>query len=163
MGSEDLLGIALIGTGATAATDLWAALRRRLLGVAPPSYAMVGRWFAHLARGKFRHEAIATAPPVVGEAAIGWVAHYATGIGFAFLLPAFFGAHWIRQPTLIPALLVGIGTVLAPFLVMQPAMGAGFAASRSPRPNAARLQSLLNHLVFGLGLFITATLLRIGE
>jgi hypothetical protein len=53
-------------------------------------------------------------------------------------------------------LLVGVGTVAAPFLVMQPAMGGGFAASRSPRPGRARLQSLLTHAVFGLGLYATA-------
>jgi hypothetical protein len=161
MNAEEMLRVMLIGAGATAATDLWAALRKRLFGVAAPNYAMVGRWIAHLARGRFRHDAIAT--PVGGEAAIGWFAHYAIGAGFAFLLPAFFGTHWLRQPTLLPALLVGVGTVLAPFLVMQPAMGAGFAASRAPRPDAARLQSVLNHLVFGLGLFVTATLLATGE
>ena len=37
---------------------------------------------------------------------------------------------------------------------MQPGMGAGIAASRTPAPNKARLQSLLNHGVFGVGLYI---------
>ena len=63
------------------------------------------------------------------------------------------GLDWARQPTLGPALLVGIGTVAAPFLVMQPGMGAGVAASRTPRPAAARLQSLVTHTIFGLGLY----------
>ena len=39
-------------------------------------------------------------------------------------------------------------------------MGAGIAASRTPRPNAARLQSLVTHAVFGLGLFATASLIN---
>jgi hypothetical protein len=43
--------------------------------------------------------------------------------------------------------------VLFPFLVMQPAMGAGIAASRTRNPGAARLQSLVTHAVFGLGLY----------
>ena len=30
----------------------------------------------------------------------------------------------------------------------------GMAASRTPAPNAARLQSLLTHAVFGLGLYL---------
>lgn len=34
--------------------------------------------------------------------------------------------------------------------------GIGIAASRTPRPNAARLQSLLTHAVFGLGLYVAA-------
>jgi hypothetical protein len=53
-------------------------------------------------------------------------------------------------------LIVGIVTVAAPFLVMQPAMGAGLAARRTPKPNAARVQSLVNHAVFGVGLYASA-------
>jgi hypothetical protein len=68
-------------------------------------------------------------------------------------LLAIFGLDWARHPTLGPALLVGIGTVAAPCLVMQPGMGAGVAASRTPRPGAARLQSLVTHTVFGVGLY----------
>jgi hypothetical protein len=163
MNADEWMRVLLIGAGGTATTDLWALLRRRLLGVASPNYALVGRWIAHLARGQARHDAIAKAAPVTGELAIGWIAHYAIGMGFALLLPALFGAQWILHPTLTPALLVGVGTVLAPFLVMQPAMGAGFASSRAPRPNAARLQSLVNHFVFGLGLFVTAILFTTGD
>jgi hypothetical protein len=50
-------------------------------------------------------------------------------------------------------LIVGIGSVLAPFLLMQPGMGAGIAASRTARPGAARIQSLVTHTVFGVGLY----------
>jgi hypothetical protein len=107
-------------------------------------------------RGRFRHERIAATPAVKGEKAIGWVAHYAIGIVFAGLLVVVHG----QQPTLASALVVGIGTVAAPFLVMQPAMGAGIAARRTPRPGAARLQSLVTHAVFGFGLYAAATLIN---
>ena len=150
----DLLAVTmLVGVGATAATDLWAIVRQRLFGIARPDYALVGRWLAHMARGRFRHDAIAAAPAVRGERALGWAAHYGTGIAFAALLPALFGPEWLRAPTLGPALLVGVGTVAAPFLLMQPGMGAGIAACRTPRPGVARLQSLVTHTVFGLGLY----------
>ncbi|WP_447725801.1 DUF2938 family protein [Sphingomonas koreensis] len=46
-----------------------------------------------------------------------------------------------------------IGSVAAPFLLMQPPMGAGFAGSRTPHPAAARLHSLVTHAIFGLGLY----------
>ena len=150
-----------IGAGATAATDLWAIARRRWFGVAPPNYRMVGRWFAHMARGRLRHDAIAAAAAVRGERALGWAAHYLIGIAFAALLPALWGSAWLREPTLGPALAVGIGTVAAPFLLMHPGMGAGLAARRTPRPMAARLQSLLTHTVFGLGLYVTASTLNL--
>jgi hypothetical protein len=145
--------ILLIGTGATAATDLWAIARKRLLGIPAPNYGLVGRWIAHMPRGRFRHDSIAAAPPVGGERLVGWSAHYLIGIAFAAILPGIWGTAWIEHPTIGPALVVGIGTVAAPFLVMQPGMGAGIAASRTPRPASARLQSLLMHAVFGLGLY----------
>jgi hypothetical protein len=142
-----------IGAGATAVMDLWAIARRRLFASALPDYGLVGRWLAHMTRGRFRHASIKGAPCVRGERAIGWIAHYLIGIAFAASLLALFGPEWLRHPTPGPALLVGIGSVVAPFLVMQPGMGAGIAASRTPRPAAARLQSLVTHAVFGLGLY----------
>ena len=153
---EYLVWTLLIGAGATALMDLWAIARKRLLGVPAPNYGLVGRWLGHMPRGRFQHEAIANAEPVRRERFIGWAAHYLIGIGFAALLPIIWGVEWIHQPTFGPALIVGIGTVAAPFLVMHPGMGAGFAASRTPRPAAARLQSLATHAVFGLGLYVAA-------
>jgi DUF2938 family protein len=157
----DYAGSALfIGTGATLATDLWTIARRRLFGTPLADYALVGRWFAHMARGRFHHARIAAAPPVPGERAIGWSAHYLIGIAFAGVLLAICGLAWARQPTLAPALALGIATVAAPFLLMQPGMGAGIAASRAPRPNAARVQSLVTHAVFGLGLYAAGLVLN---
>jgi len=148
-----LVSTILIGVGATALTDLWALLRRRLLGVAFPDYRLVGRWFAHMLRGRFRHDSIADADQVQGERLSGWTAHYLIGIAYASILPAVWGPGWLRHPTPVPALTVGIATVVAPFLLMQPGMGAGIAASRTPRPAAARLHSLVMHAVFGFGLY----------
>jgi hypothetical protein len=95
---------------------------------------------------------------VTGEAALGWFVHYAVGIVYAAALLAICGLDWARAPTLVPALVFGILTVAAPFFVMQPAMGAGFASSRMPNPNAARLKSLMAHTIFGLGLYVSAWL-----
>lgn len=153
-------GILLIGLGATALVDLWAIARRRLLGVTPPDYAMVGRWLAHMRHGRFRHVAIGAAAPVRGERILGWAAHYLTGVAFAALLVGIAGPGWLERPTLVPALAVGLGTVAAPFLLMQPGMGAGIAAGRTPNPAAARIHSLLTHAVFGLGLYLAALATR---
>jgi len=154
------LSTLFIGAGATLATDLWSIARRRLFGVPSPDWGLVGRWFAHMASGRFRHEQIATAAPVRGEHLIGWAAHYLTGVAFAGLLLAICGLQWAREPTLAPALALGIATVAAPFLLMQPGMGAGIAASRTSRPNFARLQSVVTHAVFGVGLFAAAVVLQ---
>lgn len=159
---DDLICILFIGAGATAVIDLWAIARKRLLGVPLPDYGLVGRWLARMALSRrFRHERISAAPAVRGERLIGWTAHYLTGIAFAALLPGIWGTAWIRQPTIGPALLVGVGTVAAPFLLMHPGMGAGLAASRAPRPASARLQSLVTHAIFGLGLYAAGWATRV--
>lgn len=143
----------LVGAGATAVMDIWAIARKQLFGIPSLDYALVGRWLVYLTRGRFRHASIGASPPVKGERAIGWAAHYAIGMAFAAVLLAIWGLEWIRHPTPGPALIVGIASVAAPFLVMQPGMGAGIAASRTPRPNVARFHSLVTHGVFGLGLY----------
>jgi len=152
-----LVNVFITGIGATLVMDAWTLCRKRMFGIAPPDYALVGRWFAHMIHGRFRHEAIAAAAAVPGETGIGWTAHYLTGLGFAALLPVLWGEAWLRQPALGPALLVGICTVAAPFLLMQPGMGAGIAASRTRHPAAARLHSLLTHGVFGIGLYFAGS------
>jgi hypothetical protein len=148
-----LLGAVLIGVGATVTMDAWTVARKWLLGTKPPDYGLVGRWLAYMVRGRFRHHPIAASPAVHGERVIGWTAHYLIGIAFAAMLLAIWSLDWVRQPTIGPALIVGIGSVAAPFLLMQPGMGAGVAASRTPRPAAARVQSLVTHTLFGLGLY----------
>lgn len=114
---ELLASAVIIGCGATLVMDVWGVVQRRLLGIASLDYAMVGRWLGHMPNGVFRHAPIAQAPPVAGESAIGWVAHYGIGIAFAAVLPGVWGTEWLRHPTLIPALIVGLGGVAAPFLM----------------------------------------------
>lgn len=160
-GMPDIVWHAIaIGVGATLVMDLWMLLRKRLFGIAALDYALVGRWFAYLPRGKFRHAPIAASPPVPGERAVGLLAHYVSGIVFAGFLLAIGGADWIDRPTLGPALIVGIGSVAAPFLLMQPGMGMGVAARLAPRPALARLNSLVTHAVFGIGLYTAGWTMR---
>ncbi|HKR76193.1 MAG TPA: DUF2938 domain-containing protein [Rhodanobacter sp.] len=148
----------LAGIGATLVMDLWAQLLRRALGIPATDWALVGRWFGHLAHGRFAHQSIAQATPVRGERAIGWLAHYAIGMAYAAALLVLAGSEWARHPTLLPALAFGVATVVFPFAVLQPGMGAGFAAAGTPRPNRMRLRSLMTHAVFGCGLYGSALL-----
>ena len=156
---EFLQRAVLIGAGATLAMDVWALFLKRCFGIPSLNFAMVGRWIGHLPRGHFRHESIGRAEPVRGEALLGWAAHYGIGIVFAAMLLGVVGVAWTQQPTLAPALLFGVLSVAAPFFILQPGLGAGIAASKTPHPNTARLRSLMAHAVFGAGLYITAWIL----
>lgn len=153
--AELALRAVVIGAGATATMDLWAAALRRM-GVPSLDLAHLGRWIAHLPRGRWAHASIARAEPVRGERLLGWTAHYSIGVGFAALLLAWSGLGWARSPTPLPALLVGVVTVLAPWLVLQPAIGAGVASSKTARPLFNATKSLVTHTVFGLGLYASA-------
>ncbi|WP_341502727.1 DUF2938 domain-containing protein [Gallaecimonas sp. GXIMD4217] len=153
---ELLLKATLIGTGATLAMDAWALLLKRLFGIPPLDYSLVGRWLGHMPKGTWAHPHIARAAPVAGERLLGWGAHYGIGIAFAALLLGLWGPGWADDPSLAPALLVGIGTLAAPFLLMQPCLGFGIAAAKAPNPSRARLLSLAAHSAFGLGLYLSA-------
>ena len=148
------------GIGATIVTDAWAALRRRLLGVPALDYALVGRWIAHMPHGRFTHQSIARSAPRALEAPVGWAVHFLTGVAFAAGLVLWQGQAWLAAPRLLPALLFGLATVVLPFFVMQPALGAGIAASLTPNPWRSRMHSLVMHAVFGLGLYASAVLIR---
>jgi hypothetical protein len=76
------------------------------------------------------------------------------GITFASIFVAIMGGKWLQHPTLPPAILFGVVTVMAPFFIMQPAFGFGFAASKLSNPAQARVRSLRNHGAFGIGLFL---------
>ena len=147
-----------IGVGATAVMDVWAVALKRFWCIPSLNYAMVGRWLGHLPRGTFSHTAIGQAAPVRDEAVLGWTAHYAIGVLFAAVLLALAGQEWVEAPTFAPALLAGVLSVAAPFCILQPGMGAGLAASKTPHPNAARGRSLMAHTAFGIGLYLAALL-----
>ncbi|MBA4612663.1 DUF2938 domain-containing protein [Stappia taiwanensis] len=154
-----MIGALAIGVGATAFMDLWALLQKRLFGIPALDYRLVGRWIGHFRQGRFSHDAIGKAAPVRREAFLGWTAHYAIGVLFAAVLLFVWEPGWASQPSLAPALIIGLASVLAPFLLMQPGLGAGIAASRTPKPWTARSRSLIAHLSFGIGLYLAGQLL----
>jgi len=144
----------LVGVGATASMDLGGEIVRRTTGVPPLNYGLLGRWIGHMPSGRFAHESILTAPPVRRELELGTVAHYSIGISFAGLLLAS-RPGWADRPTLGPAMAVGVGSTIAPWLLMQPAFGMGIAGSKTPNPTVGRFRSLRAHAIYGLGLYLS--------
>jgi len=149
-----LISAILIGLGATLTTDLWSVFLKRVFKIAAPNYCQVGRWLRHMSEGTFRHSNITSAPQKNAECVVGWIAHYLIGITFAVTFVALAGKDWLQHPTLLSALAFGIGTVLMPFFIMQPSFGLGLAASKTSNPAQARLRSLMNHITFGVGLYL---------
>lgn len=150
----------LLGLGATLTFDLWALFLKHAFKITPSNICLVGRWLRYMPAGTFKHSNIVSAPRKSAECAVGWIAHYIIGATFAVIFVAFVGNNWLQHPTLIPAIVFGVVTVLAPFFVMQPSLGFGFAAAKMPNPTQVRLRSLMNHTAFGVGLYLFAWLIN---
>jgi hypothetical protein len=150
-----VLSAVAIGLGASVVMDLWNLFLKRAFGIPLLSYCLLGRWVGHMPSGKLRHASIAAAPSMRYECIIGPVAHYAIGVMLAIGFVLLMSADWLARPTLLPALVYGIGTVVFPFFLMQPSFGLGVASSRAPRPAFARVKSLMTHTAFGIGLYLS--------
>jgi hypothetical protein len=149
-------GAIAVGIGATLVMDLWNRFLRRAFGIPSLDYCLLGRWICHMPGGTLRHVSIAAAPRKPRECTVGWLAHYSIGVVFGLVFVALASGDWLARPTVLPALLFGIATVVFPLFILQPSLGLGVAASKSPKPAQARLKSLVTHTVFGLGLYASA-------
>jgi uncharacterized membrane protein YagU involved in acid resistance len=154
--ARNILGAIAIGIGATLVIDLWNLFLKRMFSIPSLSYCLLGRWLRYMLGGTLRHANITAAPPKSRECAVGWIAHYTIGVVFALVFVELTSGDWLARPTVLPALLYGLGTVVFPFFIMQPSLGLGVAASRTPNPTQARLKSLATHMVFGVGLYVCA-------
>jgi Protein of unknown function (DUF2938) len=148
-----------IGIGATLVMDLWNLFLKRAFNIPSLNYCLLGRWIGHIPSGTLRHASIAAAPTKAHECTLGWIAHYSIGtvLAIGFILSS--RGDWLARPTLLPALVFGIATVLFPFFVLQPSLGLGVASSKTRNPARARLKSLATHTVFGIGLYLSALIL----
>ena len=153
--AEAVLQVIVMGVVATVATDLWQRFLQ-IMGVPPGSWALIGRWVAWCCRGRFVHRPISATPPVAGELAIGWVFHYAVGIAYAALYLAVMELGFGSGPTLVSAVVFALVLLVAPWFVMQLALGLGFMAARTPKPLAFRAINVSGHAVFGIGLYLGA-------
>lgn len=149
-----ILGALIIGVGASVLMDAWNLLLRWAVGIPSLSYCLLGRWLLHMPEGTFAHASISAAPHKRGECLVGWLAHYSIGVAFALAFIALPSRDWLAHPTPLPALVYGTATVVFPWFLLQPALGFGIAAARTPKPAQARLKSLATHTVFGFGLYL---------
>ena len=144
----------LIGFFATLVIDIWAVVVKYILRLPTANWALVGRWIGYLPRGKFVHHGIADSAAIPNELKIGWVAHYLTGIFYGIAYLGIVQGILSRNPSLISALIFGLVTLVAPWLILQPCMGAGLCASRTPRPGVLRVVNVSAHAVFGVSLYV---------
>jgi hypothetical protein len=150
---------ALLGLGANILFDHWQRGLAAATGQAKPNWAPIGRWFWHLREGKVFHEDIGRAEPYAHELLLGWVGHYVVGMAYGVIFALIVGPGWLVAPSLLPAWAFGLVTVGFGWFLLQPGLGMGWAASRTPDPRRVRLLNLAGHTVFGVGLWLTGLLI----
>lgn len=151
----------LLGIGATIFMDVYAVVMKRLFNIPSLDYALLGRWIGSFPKGVFSHPNIMQATPVKNERTLGWLAHYTIGVSFAFVLLLIWGIEWLSTPTLLPALIIGVGTTVFPYFMMQPAFGFGIAGSKTPKPTTVRIKSLMTHTIYGIGLYVAGVVISV--
>lgn len=148
-----------IGIGATLAMDVWAVIQNRIWNLPLPNWAMPGRWFAHLFQGKIFHPDIEQAEEVSGELILGWLFHYGVGVIYGILFLFLVGTEWLKEPDFFSAWIYAIATIAAGWFILQPGMGLGWAARKTPAPWMSRGLGLIAHTAFGFGLWASAFLI----
>lgn len=144
----------LLGVFATAFLDAWNYMQHILLDKPLTRYEFIGRWAMYMLEGVYHHESINAAQPIAGELLVGWFGHYFIGILFALMLLVYSSSDWLKRPSFLPALVVGIVACVIPLFLMYPGMGKGMAGMLTPNPTALQLKVLFSHVVFSVGLYV---------
>jgi len=146
--------VLLAGAVPTLVMDILGVVASRLRLTAPLAPQLLGRWFVSVARAHPFHDDIARAAAARHELAIALPVHYAIGA----VLTAFYvwGTSRLGWPARDPwlAMAFGLCTNVLPWLLMFPAMGYGFFGSHGPAGTKMFISSLVNHALFGLGIWI---------
>jgi len=160
--ATSILAGGLVGVAATMTMDVLASASRKVGLVAGAKGAWVGRWYLGVARGQFVHSNIAAAPEQPGEKRAALAGHYVIGVALAVLYVI--GARWVGHSpsSFFVAVGYGLATCVFPWCLLFPAFGFGLFGREGPPELRLFTSSLLNHLFYGLGLWWSAQLLRLG-
>lgn len=156
MNGHHMITAVIVGIGATLITDLWNLFLRHSFHIRSLNFCFLGRWILYMPDGILRHHNISETKPKSFECLTGWLVHYTIGISLTVFFVIIVSDHWLKQPAFFPALFYGICTVVFPLFILQPALGSGMASSKTKNPLQARLKSLMTHLIFGIGLWVSA-------
>ena len=140
----------LIGVIATVGMDIWAAVVKYVFRLPTADWARVGRWLGHI----FLNRPTLNSTAIPNECAIGWIAHYLTGIAYGLAYLYVVQSLLSSDPTLASAFVFGLVTLANHSFIMQPEMESGVLANQTVRAGTTRLINLSMHIVFGAALYV---------
>ena len=148
----------LIGALSTFFMDVVALFRERFFQIKPLNYAFIGRWFLTFKDGKIIHKNITQSSSKKFERAFGWGIHYLTGILWVYLY-LILKSIYAFEHLFMSILIFSLCTTLLPLMLIQPALGFGFFAAKTPNPWLGVKNSVIAHVAFGIGLYVFYQLL----
>jgi hypothetical protein len=148
-----------MGVAGTVAMDVLGSLARKAGLAAGPKGKWVGRWYIGMARGQFVHADIAASPEQAGEMQAAFVGHYVIGVTLAVFYVVAAIVVGVPRSSFVAAVGYGLATCVFPWLLVFPAFGFGAFGRKGPAELKLFTSSLLNHLFYGLGLWLTAYVL----
>ena len=154
-----LIGIGIVaGVLGTSVMDFLNHLFSRTGVLSKIDVRMIGRMSAGWARGRFCYRHPDEMKPVANEMLYGYITHYAIGVGLALIYVL--GWKFLVGGSASPlwALVYGVATTAASYVLVYPSMGLGVCGRRSPEGIKNPLSSLANHLFYGVGLAIAVAL-----
>jgi hypothetical protein len=151
------IGWGLAGVLATLVMDVGGGLVRRTSMTHGAPVQLIGRFFVSVFRGHLT----ALDPSVEWPVSLGFIlpVHYAIGIGLALIFGLSTRLVGDAVPKWWACVGFGVMTTALPALWMFPAMGFGLGGARGPQELLLFRTALVNHLLFGLGLALAATVL----
>ena len=157
-----LVGV-LVGIAGTVTMDVLAGVSRKLGLAMGAKGQWVGRWYLGIARGRFVHADIRSAPECPGEKRAALVGHYVIGIVLAVLYVFGMELAGLSPASFVVAVCYGLGTCVFPWFLVFPALGFGVFGRKGPHELKLFAASVLNHFWYGLGLWWAVNVLRIVE
>jgi hypothetical protein len=152
-----MLVILCVGVFATLSMDAWNAVLDMTDGITL-DWHLMGRWVLDWFSGDMIMRHIQTSPSHAHDGAMGWVAHYATGVVYAYLYFILVISLFHKRNTWLHAVFFSFCFMLMPFLLYQPAVGMGYFGDLTAHPDKVRIVTLSFHAAFGTGLFFATCL-----
>ena len=146
------------GVLGTIVMDLFNHLLARCGMLLKIDVGLIGRMTAGWARGRFSYNDPAEMEPVEQERLLGYLAHYAIGVGLAFIYVLGWALLVGGPASPAWAVAYGLATTAASHFLVYPSMGLGVCGRRSPQGIKAVLTPLANHLFFGVGMGVAVAL-----
>lgn len=141
-----------VGVGSTVVLDLWVQVAKKVTGLPPTDWGVVGRWLKGLLQGHLFLNSADTRIITGTEKLLGWAFHYLVGIAYALLLLVFAGTDFIVHPTIMPVFIIGVCiSSIAGLMVLTPCLGGGFCARKVENQKAIIVYVIVAHVLFALG------------